>query len=264
MIICSNCGAKFQESASECPYCGHIYMPGAEKEYIENLHEIREDMSEIEDLSEEIYRNEVRKNVKKTSVIIIVIVVFFLLLILGLAGISRLLSYDESEEEIKARMLWERENYPILDAWYEEGEYQTIVDFMEKTYEETDYSFYDWDHWQFIMQFENYQSCMDIGDRIAEGEELSEYDAGELLYCGMSIIDYDKESAYYLKEWYQESDLVILEQWKADVEKIFLNGLGYSAEELTELREKLYEDGYLSYDACSKYGKEFRKRTVKN
>lgn len=131
MIICSNCGASFQGDLAECPYCGQIYILGAEKEYLDNLQEIKEDMSEINQLTEEIYQDEIKKTTIKTGVIIAAIAVFLLLGSGLLLGINHLFSFNESEEEIKERMLWERENFPILNDWYASGEYQEILNFME-------------------------------------------------------------------------------------------------------------------------------------
>lgn len=250
MIICSNCGASFQENAPKCPYCGQIYIPGAEKEYLHNLQELREDMSEIEDISEEIYQREIKKSTKKTGVIVAVFVLILLLGIGVFVGIDRLFSYHESEEDLKARILWERENFPTLDAWYEEGEYQKILDFMEETYEEKGYSFYVWEHYRFVEHFENYQICMEINGRIVKGEEVSEFDAGELLYCGMALMNYENDNYGYESEVYSVKECETLGQWKQEIEAIFSEELKYTEEELQELEERLYGEGYLSYSAC--------------
>lgn len=252
MVICLNCGASFSENAPQCPYCGRIYIPGAEKEYLDNLQKLREDLSEIEELSEAIYQNEIKKKTKKAGVIIAVMVVILLLGVGLFTGMDRLFSFQESEDEIKARILWERENFPTLDVWYEAGEYQKILDFMEDTYEEkgSSYSLIEWEHYRFIEYFEFYQICMEIKNRLLKGEEISEFDAGELLYCGMSVINYEKDNLLSEAEMFSISEKEILSQWKQDIEVIFSEALGYSADEMQKLQKTLYEEGYLSYDAC--------------
>ena len=264
MIVCSNCGAKFQENVPKCPYCGQIYIPGAEKEYMDDLREIKGELSEIESISEEIYQNEIKKNAKKTGVIVAVLVALLLTGIFLGVGMNHLFSYEESEEEIKARIMWERENFPTLDAWYDNGEYQAILDFMEETYEEKGYSVYEWEHYHFVAKFENYQTCMNIKKRLAAGEEISKFDAGELLYCGMSLINYENENAGYVMETYSESEIETLEKWKQEVEDIFFEELQYSQEEFKKLENKLYEDGFLSYNACCDYRKGVLERIQGN
>ena len=105
MIVCSNCGGKFQEESSQCPYCGQMYVPGAEKEYMEELQDIKEKLWEVDAASAEVYQNEINSNTKKMIVIICVLAVV-LLLGCGLFWVTNhLFSYEESEEEIKERIM---------------------------------------------------------------------------------------------------------------------------------------------------------------
>ena len=36
-IICPSCGAHFAATEPRCPYCGTMYVPAAEREYMEKL-----------------------------------------------------------------------------------------------------------------------------------------------------------------------------------------------------------------------------------
>ena len=264
MIICSNCGGKFQEDLPQCPYCGQIYVPGAEKEYMEELQDIREKLLEVDAASAEVYQKEINSNTKR-MVAIICVLVTILLLGCGLFwSASHLFSYEESEEEIKERILWEREHIPVMEEWYEDGEYNKILDFMEEAYEEHGYSLYDWDHYHFVSHFEHWQTCMDIEKRILAGEEVSDFDAGELLFCGMSVMFYSSENYGYTLETYGEDDIEQLNQWKQDIETVFYDTLHYSKQELDELTKKLYKEGFLSYEACRKHRKEVLDRIHNN
>ena len=42
MTVCVNCGASFEETMPECPYCGHMYEAGAQREYMDQLQELKE------------------------------------------------------------------------------------------------------------------------------------------------------------------------------------------------------------------------------
>ena len=261
MIICSNCGGKFQEELSRCPYCGQIYVPGAEREYMEELQDIKEGLSEVEEASAKIYQKEINSTIKKTRVIIFALIAVALLGCGLFWSMDHLFSYEESEEEIKKRMLWQHENLPVVEEWYDACEYQKILDFMEQAYEEYGYSLYDWEHYHFINHYEHWQICMDIHKRILAGEEVSEFDAGELLYCGMSVMFYENENSGYALKSYGEDDIKQLNRWKQDVETIFYDTLQYSKQELEELTEELYKEGFLSYEACRKYRKDILDRT---
>ena len=256
MIVCSNCGGKFQEELPQCPYCGQIYVPGAEMEYMEELQDIKDNLSEVEEASTQVYQNEIKKNARKTGVIIFALVIVILLGCGLLWSASHLFSYEESEEEIKERILWERKHFPMLDEWYAAEEYQKILDFMEEAYEEHGYYIYDWEHYHFVSHYEHWKTCMDIQKRILAKEEITDFDAGELLYCGMSVLYYAGENSGYTLKTYGEKDIEQLNQWKQDIEDIFYDTLQYSKQELDALTKKLYKDGFLSYEACRKHREE--------
>lgn len=264
MIICSNCGAKFKDNLPECPYCGQIYVPGAEKKYMDSLHEIKEDMSRVTDLSEGIYHKEMKKTIKNAGTVFAVFAVVFLLGAGILFGLNQMFGYSESEEEIKARILWERENFPILDQWYEEGNYQAILDFSEDAYDEKGYYLFEWEHYDFIKHFEGYQICTDIREKIRNKEALSEFEAGEVLYWGMSLLDIGEENSTYIGNQYTKEEQEQLQVWKQEIEALFYEELQYTNEELKQISKKVHEEGYLSYEACCDYGESVLERITTN
>ena len=46
-IICSSCGAEFEDTLPKCPYCGSLNYKGAEAEYLGKLESMRQDMHDI-------------------------------------------------------------------------------------------------------------------------------------------------------------------------------------------------------------------------
>lgn len=45
-VICNSCRAQFDNDEPKCPYYGTMNYDGAEKEYLEKLEDVREDMEE--------------------------------------------------------------------------------------------------------------------------------------------------------------------------------------------------------------------------
>ena len=250
MISCSNCGASFKEDAPRCPYCGQIYIPGAEKAYMDHLQDVKEDMSEVEEISEKIYHAEIKKNVKKIGVFIAVFSIIIILAIGFFVSIDKLFSYMEDEEDIKARILWERENFPILDGLYEEKNYEEILVFMEKAFEEKGFFCEQWNHYYFIQHYEDYKICLEVYEKWKRQNEITEYDATELLYRGMSILKFDGVNNKYMTESYSETEKEQLLQWKQEVEAIFEKEFNFSKDELIQLKTDMYKEGYLSYERC--------------
>ena len=46
-IICSSCGAEFEDMLPKCPYCGTMNYKGAEMEYLDRLEDVRSDMEQL-------------------------------------------------------------------------------------------------------------------------------------------------------------------------------------------------------------------------
>ena len=46
-VRCNGCGAMYDADYSYCPYCGRMNDPAAEREYMEHLEELRQDVEEL-------------------------------------------------------------------------------------------------------------------------------------------------------------------------------------------------------------------------
>ena len=79
-IHCVNCGGEFDPHEARCPYCGTMYEPGAEKQYMKKLGDIREDMEDLNSLALSETKSELKAAAKSTLRTIVIIVVAILLL----------------------------------------------------------------------------------------------------------------------------------------------------------------------------------------
>ena len=78
-IICSSCGAEFEDTLPKCPYCGSLNYKGAEAEYLGKLESMRQDMQQLEQVPEK----ELKKKLKKKQKFVIKL----LILLAALAAI---------------------------------------------------------------------------------------------------------------------------------------------------------------------------------
>jgi uncharacterized membrane protein YvbJ len=76
-IRCRSCGAEFDDSLAACPYCGAVNEKGAEKEYMDKLDDIHDDMSELSDDGIE----QAAETTKKTGKIIAIAAIVTVLLV---------------------------------------------------------------------------------------------------------------------------------------------------------------------------------------
>ena len=64
-IICSSCGAEFEDTLPKCPYCGSLNYKGAEAEYLGKLEDVRRDMQQLEQVPEKELKKKMNKENQK-------------------------------------------------------------------------------------------------------------------------------------------------------------------------------------------------------
>ncbi len=240
----------------KCPYCNAINEIGAENRYLRNLDELKEDLSELPEEAEDMYKREMAGGLKKVLIISGVIAGIFLLLgaifFLNEKYWENRYSYDP-----KAQLMWEREYYPQFDEWYEEGNYDAIVEVMEEHYEDEGYSIYNWEHNRFITKYQSYHFFMDnieyMTDKETANKRTSQFMVGE----AMLFLFFTQESDYTEEEW------KMMQEWVPDYERVLYGDMKFTREEAEELYEKINKNGYIDYDACDKYTAKIWKRFIR-
>lgn len=130
MLYCENCHAPIPEESAKCPYCGAFNASGGERQYMEQLYDLKEDVEEISEVPKQAYRREMGKIGR--------ILFRTFLVFAGLAAFCgavaylfhKSMDYEVSPEEMKAQAAWEREVFPKLDALYEVGDYEGVLDYV--------------------------------------------------------------------------------------------------------------------------------------
>lgn len=251
-MICKNCGAHFDDHLPECPYCGQFSYSGAEKEYMDRLKNLKEDLEDLNETVPEIYTGEFQKQVKHTRKMILIISVLVLGLIL-LAFAGRLLLDSLYRNDAKAELLFTKEAFPIADEYYTSGDYEGLLNFYQTSISENrNASFYSWKHYSFLMCYENYDFFKQCAALIGT-EELSEYDMTELFYCYIA-------NQYYLKnDSMDPADRQLVSSYADEMDEAI------ELLSLTEEEQKIFKNlvngaDYPSWDNISKFGKQVYKR----
>lgn len=118
--------------SAKCPYCGALNAVGGEKQYMEHLFDLKEDVKDLKDVPLQTYRQELKKSsriIKRTLFICSIVA----LLAVGLFLITDKFWYAKMPvAERKEQLLWEKENFPKLDALYADGDYDGILEYDDK------------------------------------------------------------------------------------------------------------------------------------
>lgn len=256
MLYCENCNAPIPEESAKCPYCGAFNASGGERQYMERLYDLKEDVEEISEAPKREYRREMGRIGRMLCRTFLVFA--------GLAAVCgivvylfhRSTDYEISAEDMKAQAEWEREVFPKLDALYEEGDYEGVIDYVYAHDEEGQRSLSNWEHNDFLDEYMRYQSCMWALEGIASGD----YDEDEEISCMIDVLFLMHEKDYNV---YTEAEEALIAAYRREVKELLYAELGVSEEELTALYEACcVEDEYgvyLHYDTARKKVRQYVK-----
>ena len=251
-MICKNCGAHFDDNLPECPYCGAFHYAGARKEYMGKLEGMREDLDDLHETVPEMYAAELKKQGKHARKIVLIILAVLGALALLLFGVS---SFMDSlyKTDAKAELLFTKEAFPIADEYYAAGDYEGLLEFYQTSIEENENaSFYNWDHYQFLVCYENLTIFNEVASRL-ESADFTENDMRDLFFCYIS-------SHFYLKGYPMDHvDLQLVSSFMDEMETV-IDSLTLSKEELKEFNDLLNSTGHPSWDEIKDFSKKVYKR----
>lgn len=246
-IICTSCGAEFDNDMAKCPYCGTMNYEGAEKEYLEKLEDVREDLDDLNEVPLEETKKEFKKQGKLIRNVLIVAAVIGLLLF----GWSTMLD-KAYERDSKADFLWKSENFPVMDELYEAGEYEKLAEFYRQAQEE-DKPVFEWDHYKFMdtyLSVEDFYSDLEVMERqdLRNGTYASIlWNQWHLLGLSKSTELTEEEKAYF-KDAFTQAEMHLQQDW------------GFDEKTYREFYEKAVKTGgYVGFDNCEKYIKKWKK-----
>lgn len=214
-MTCPNCGAALDESVAKCPYCGSTNFPGAEKEYMKELHELHNDLEKLEEVPMDCFEDSIKKESVRAGKRIGISLLVVALLALG---ILLFLQFNDSQLQKKnaAQTAWERTAFPKMDAWYEEGNYDAVLDYIVTDEEAQKYSIYNWKHSDFIWAYADYLM-------ITDWEKYSEKDimtAMTSLLIMVRLEDMRQEDSTKVKTYQREAEKILSEHYNMTLEQL--------------------------------------------
>lgn len=237
-VHCQSCGAVYDRNLPKCPYCGATNPSGAEKAYMDKLHGIRRDMRGLSKVSAEETKRELRETggVLKKALLIIGLIFLVLLVFVKIADVRR--TRAEKED-----YLWERETFAVMDAYYEQGDYEAMLKMYYEALQQNR-PIYRWEHIDLCELI----VIMKEADGLLEQEEpLDEFELQDLLWCELSL----KWSAC---RGISKED----QSWLEDRIAPYLEDLAERFP-MTEEEELIFQNGaqkyggYIEYELCKQY-----------
>lgn len=259
-LYCENCHAPISETLEKCPYCGAFNASGGEKRYMEQLYDLKDDVEELCAVPSREYRKEMGKIARliRTALLIfaaaaaVMGIFFFCTRIPG--------DSEPSGEEIKARMLWERENFPVLDAMYEAGDYDGILEFEYESQEDGYHPLSNWKHYDFLNGYRWYLSCKEGAAKAASGV----YDQEDVFWCLIDAMFLLQDQSWAA---YTEAEKALIAGYREEVRELLDTQFGMGREAVDALyAECCITDAYgtwFDYDQAKKAVKKYVNANIK-
>lgn len=249
MIICSSCGGECAEESANCPYCGSTLLTGAEKQYMEQLRDVKEQMEELDAAPIEETKAAIKGQGKVLKIGIILGGVLLLLVLGATYWFDRMLYRDE--DDFKQQYAWKQEYYPVMDELYEQNDYDGLFRFFEEHMDDENAQFYSWEHYHFLSAYMTYR---DYSDDLKAGE-----------YRGSA-------ASLFAQQWRAKGDLAKPEHYTKEeyaallpmletLEEDYQTRWNIDPQEEKLLYQELEKNDYyfLDFDTCEKYAKKWSK-----
>lgn len=252
MIVCSSCGADFDEMSPACPFCGTASIKGAEAEYMARLGDVREDLAELKNVPLE----ETKQVLIKQGRLAIRVIVIACIVILGIALTGHLLSRTGTQNRAED-YAWQMETFPLLDEMYANEQWEELVDFYDKIREE-DKPISHWEHWWFTFRLSGFM----YGEKILDKEALG----AELVYDTYVLLLYYELCARYLHldSGFCEEELQYLEPYTRRLLTDLDSRWKFTEKEKQTIEQEIVgKHGDVTFDLCEKYVKKWMKEEKK-
>lgn len=215
---CPNCGAALDDSVAKCPYCGSTNFPGAEKEYMNELHELHKDLEKLEEVPMDCFEDSVKKESARAGKRIGISLLITVLVALGIFILFRFNDFQLQKQDA-AQTAWERTAFPKMDAWYEKEDYDAVLDYILTDPETQTYSIYNWKHSDFIWAYADYLI-------IINPEQNSEKDimtAMTSLLIMSRLENMRQEDSTKVKTYRKEAEQILNERYNMTLDQLQKN-----------------------------------------
>ncbi len=231
-VVCGSCGAEFEDTLPKCPYCGTMNYKGAEREYMEKLVDLREDLEDLK----EVPKQEVKKEVRRQGRSLWKLLAALLLAALLLAAFLYWMAH-RSQRDSREDYLWKQENFPRMEELYEAGQYEELTEFY-LTASGEDRPVWEWEHGEFCLEYAGVLLAEDWRQAADAGEPMSREDYAAFLYDESAVLGIP------FNEELSDQDKDILWPFVEETRQEYESRWGLDPEEYRR---------FSSYEACEAY-----------
>ena len=239
-MICIKCGAEFGDDTTQCPYCGAVNVEGALKDYDERLDDIKDDLGELADDSLEGYKGGISVTLKIVATVLAVCIALITIVFAVTKAISVKNETDEAAEA-RARYQWKQVHIPVLDAMYDNGDFEAIEVYISEHGNDPGFDLTYWEHITFMELYNSHDLYQDFSNMLYKSDGSYDMLSVKLLIEHMHDIDRYSDR---IRNKLTAQECEMLDQWQAEVRAFYWEGLGMTDEEVDDMYNRIcFDDG---------------------
>lgn len=243
MIKCPNCGAEIENEVTKCPYCGYINVTGAEKKYMDDLEDIKEDLASVQEEPVKALKAGFSKGTKvivwTIGILLALVIVYAVLLFLQTRDKPKLFLTAEDEAFASAYRVIAGEQ---LQAAYENRDIEQMAKIYDKAYSEDRVNLWGDPHYETAYAASCYvklKNCLPNLDK----EKMSKHEAEQITYYCF----------YFYYRAYGEDGAAIFDGIRdEEILPIIQDRLGFTIADMEGFRDRVMDPPYV--DRSKVYG----------
>ncbi len=252
MRSCQNCGAEIENEALKCPYCGYTNIEAAEKKYINDLNEIKDNLAEVGKEPGKAFKKGLSRGIRvilwTVGILIVLSAIYVAILAYELKDKPKEFLSPEEEAYASAYRVVAGEQ---LAAAYEDKDIERMAQIFDKAYSQDRVSLWGDEHYETAYASSCYmklKQCLPNLDK----KKISKHEAEEITYYCF----------YFYYRAYGADGAEIFDPVRDnEIIPIILTRLGYTIEDMENLRDDVVESSRVVrpnlYGKTKKYYKNY-------
>ena len=168
-MTCPNCGADMGVEDARCPYCGELNPLGAERAYMEELDDLRDDTDDLAEDTKNDFKASLRQNAKKTVAIIIAAIAVLATLFFAANCMSKS-EERQAMQSYQAREAFRARYFEEFDRLYEAGDDDALSEYVWSLLDDPGFdALSSWEHAGYLEVHDGWQALRSTANEIESG-----------------------------------------------------------------------------------------------
>lgn len=196
-VKCVNCGAVHAADDPRCPYCDALNPVGAEKTYMDQLDDLKDDTSQLAEDAEDDFGDSVQGNAKRIVLIAAAVVALIAALFIAVNCMDK---HDERQEvkSYQARESFRQQHFQELDRLYDSGDDAGMSDYAWSLKDESGFdALFSWEHADYLAVYNDWETIKLAQSEFHKGEgDLEDYTWTVSVAIELARLDEDGRRSY--------------------------------------------------------------------